>query len=310
MITVELLNQNETLKNLTEEQKNTIATLSLNDENVVIAAKTREHYDGIDKDVLEASGIAKEQREKTYDYLKRAFGVVKNRAGDLEVLKTEISDLKSKNADLQAKIKEGGGAAFQQQIRDKDDQISRLESQINTSKIDYEGKLAEKEAANLNLQIGFRFDQALVGKKFKSGIPQSAIDATLKAAKMNVLAKGTPEFQEDAEGNKIVVFRDRNERIIPNPENLQKPFTAKELYLKELADILDQGQNRKGAGTKPGEGGTATTIAIGEARTKTEAVTIIKQSLASQGIVATSPDYQDKFNEAYKANKVSELPLR
>lgn len=315
MITNELLDKTEILKDLSPEQKDAITTLSQNDENTVIAAKTRAIYDGIDNDVVTATGLQKEAREKTYDFLKRAFGDLKKVAEEkgkgMEEFTKQIETLKAAKTALEAKIKEGGNAKFQQQLEDKNNRISNLESQIKTSLIDFEKRLLEKEDENIGLQIGFQFDQALVGKKFKQGIPEVAINATLKAAKTKVLSKGNPEFSKDENGKKIVVFRDDEGMLIKNPENLQKPFTATELYLSELSEILEEKRMQNGAGTQNGKNRDSTmSINIGEAKTKVEAEKAISADLSAKGIAKTSPDYQKAFNAAWNDNNVSSLPLR
>ena len=103
-LTNELLNANASLAGLTDEQKAAIVEMSANDENTVIANKTREIYDGLDADILATSGISKNGGEKTYDYAKRAIGEIKGQAGNAAELRTRVTELENEKtpADLKA----------------------------------------------------------------------------------------------------------------------------------------------------------------------------------------------------------------
>ena len=67
MLKKDIILQQEVLKDLTAEQVQAIETLSKNDENIVLGEKTGRDAQGIETDVLEATGIPKNQGEKYYD---------------------------------------------------------------------------------------------------------------------------------------------------------------------------------------------------------------------------------------------------
>lgn len=54
-LTIDVLRANAALAGLTDEQLTAITTLSVNDENSVIAKKTGEIYGGLDTDILAVS---------------------------------------------------------------------------------------------------------------------------------------------------------------------------------------------------------------------------------------------------------------
>ena len=321
MLTIDLLKQNDILKDLKPEQLAAIQTLSQNDENVVIARKTREIYDFVDTEVEKASGLKKETSEKTSAYAARVIGQMKQSGEGSKKLQEKIDALKSDKAKLEKQLKEGKGdealkAKISEQertIADKEKVISDLQNQSTATTKEWKAKLQKANSENMDLALSFEFEKTNADLTFLPNIPQAAINATLKDAKAAVLAKGKPEFF-DNNGKKDVRFRDKDNNIIANPENLQNPFTLSELYKNELvkAEILDKGKQQQGAGTRAnasgGKGGQ--TVSISGAKTKTEATEAIKQSLLSQGISTSHQDYQTKFNEAYSTPEVQALPLR
>ena len=66
MITIEMLNTQQALSGLTDEQKQAIALLSKNDEEVVIGNRFREVYNQLDATIAKETGIARNGDEKTY----------------------------------------------------------------------------------------------------------------------------------------------------------------------------------------------------------------------------------------------------
>ena len=106
----ELLKANAATASLTDEQVAAVVEMSRNDEASVIGPKTGEIYGGLDKDILEASGIEKNGTEKTYDYAKRVIGVIKGQVGDNQELQNQIKSLTADKSRLEAELAKGGDA--------------------------------------------------------------------------------------------------------------------------------------------------------------------------------------------------------
>ena len=320
MLTVDLLKQNEILKSLDDNVLQAIEKLSANDENAVIARKVRETYDNIDKKVSELSGLNKGISEKTSDFTARAISEAQKTGGDSSTLKGEIETLRTQKQDLERRLKNSAGdeglkrqlTKLEQAVNDKEKTILDLQGQVQNVAKEYEGKLTKAQEDNLRLGLDYQFEKAITGVKFAKNIPEAAIKASLKAAKQNVLEKGTPEFFDDAAGFKNVRFRDAQGMVINNPENLQNPFTLPELLTKELQSfgIIEEGRVQNGAGTQAGKSAQNNSVSITGAKTKSEASSLIKESLMSQGISTSHPEYQAKFDEAYKTPEIESLPLR
>ena len=64
MITIEMLAADAALAGLTDEQKNAIALMSKNDEEVVIGNRFREVYNRLDESIAKETGIARNGDER------------------------------------------------------------------------------------------------------------------------------------------------------------------------------------------------------------------------------------------------------
>ena len=174
---------------------------------------------------------------------------------------------------------------------------TKFEEQAKTHKTELFGLRVENELTNV-----------LNGLKFKAEIPANVTKTFVNAAISKV--KGlNPDYVDDVNGGKRLVFRDSNGVAISNPTNLA-PYTEAELLGNELKDIIAI-KGAKGTGTQvDGGGGNNDTVTIGNARTQQEAMTIISKSLCAQGFTAGSKEYQTKLDAAWAENKVKSLPVK
>lgn len=315
MITVEMLNQNTALSGLTDAQKAAIAELSKNDEATVIGTKIGALHGQYDADILNASGIAKNNGEKSYDYLKRVLSDYKTKLDSSKTLAAQLKTSQDKVAELEKKIAEGAAdESLKQQLKDAKHQVVQLQTQLtqkgeelNKAKSDYEQK--EK-----NLQVGFAFTNATAGIKFKAGIAESVQKILLSAAKDEILAKGTPDFIDDGKGGKVLVLRDENGNTLNNPKNNLNPYTLNELIMEtSLKDVIDTGKQQPGGGTKPivnTTGGASEVLDLSGIKTQIDADRAIETYLLSTGLTRDSAEFGDKVLEIRNENNVSELPIR
>ena len=108
MITIEMLNQSESLSGLTDAQKLAITVLSKNDEASVIGTKIGALHGQYDSDILSISGISKIDGEKTYDYLKRVLNDYKTKLDGSKTLSAQLEASKKKVTELETKLAAGG----------------------------------------------------------------------------------------------------------------------------------------------------------------------------------------------------------
>ena len=309
MITADILKANEHLAKLTDEQIALIVTLSTNDVNAEIGKKIGELYRQLDTTIDASTGIARNGDEKTYNYLERAIKELKGGMPNVDEMKGKIKTLTEEKTRLEALIAEGS----------KDTETAKLlnqaKAELKSTKDLYIGlqtKLDEQAKTHKTELFGLRVENeltnALNGLKFKAEIPANVTKTFVNAAISKV--KGlNPDYVDDVNGGKRLVFRDSNGVAISNPTNLA-PYTAAELLGNELKDIIAI-KGAKGTGTQVDGGGSNNdTVTIGNARTQQEAMTIISKSLCAQGLTAGSKEYQTKLDAAWAENKVKSLPVK
>ena len=309
MITADILKANEHLAKLTDEQISSIVTLSTNDVNAEIGKKIGELYRQLDTTIDTSTGIARNGDEKTYNYLERAIKELKGGIPNADEMKGKIKTLTEEKTRLEALISEGS----------KDTETAKLlnqaKAELKSTKDLYIGlqtKFDEQAKTHKTELFGLRVENeltnALNGLKFKAEIPANVTKTFVNAAISKV--KGlNPDYIDDVNGGKRLVFRDSNGVAISNPTNLA-PYTAAELLGNELKDIIAI-KGAKGTGTQvDGGGGNNDTVTIGNARTQQEAMTIISKSLCAQGLTAGSKEYQTKLDAAWAENKVKSLPVK
>ena len=309
MITADILKANEQLAKLTDEQIASIVTLSTNDVNAEIGKKIGELYRQLDTTIDTSTGIARNGDEKTYNYLERAIKELKGGMPNVDEMKGKIKTLTEEKTRLEALISEGS----------KDTETAKLlnqaKAELKSTKDLYLGlqtKFDEQAKTHKSELFGLRVENeltnALNGLKFKAEIPANVTKTFVNAAISKV--KGlNPDYVDDVNGGKRLVFRDSNGVAISNPTNLA-PYTAAELLGNELKDIIAI-KGAKGTGTQvDGGGGNNDTVTIGNARTQQEAMTIISKSLCAQGLTAGSKEYQTKLDAAWAENKVKSLPVK
>lgn len=309
MITADILKANEQLAKLTDEQIASIVTLSTNDVNAEIGKKIGELYRQLDTTIDTSTGIARKGDEKTYNYLERAIKELKGSMPNVDEMKGKIKTLTDEKIRLEALIAEGSKDTETAQL------LNQAKAELKSTKDLYLGlqtKFDEQAKTHKSELFGLRVENeltnALNGLKFKAEIPANVTKTFVNAAISKV--KGlNPDYVDDVNGGKRLVFRDANGVAISNPTNLA-PYTAAELLGNELKDIIAI-KGAKGTGTQVEGGGINNdTVTIGNARTQQEAMTIISKSLCAQGLTAGSKEFQTKLDAAWAENKVKSLPVK
>lgn len=314
MITIEMLNQSESLKGLTDAQKLAITTLSSNDEATVIGTKIGALHGQYDADIFSISGIGKADGEKTYDYLKRVLGDYKTKLDGTKTLSAQLEAQKKKVTELEAKLAAGGSdEAVKQQLKDARHQVTQLQTQLTTKTEELDKAKKDYEQKEKDLQVGFAFTNATAGIKFKADVSEPVRKILLAAAKDEILAKGTPDFIDDGNGGKKLVLRDAAGNTFNNPKNNLNPYTIEELVMEtSLKDVIDTGKQQPGGGTKPNPQPDHRTfnLDLSTAKTQQEADIQIENYLLSTGLTRDNVEFGNKALEIRNENNVSNLPIR
>ena len=314
MITIEMLNQSESLKGLTDAQKLAITTLSSNDEATVIGTKIGALHGQYDADILSISGISKADGEKTYDYLKRVLGDYKTKLDGTKTLSAQLEAQKKKVTELEAKLAAGGSdEAVKQQLKDARHQVTQLQTQLTAKTEELDNAKKDYEKKEKDLQVGFAFTNATAGIKFKADVSEPVKKILLAAAKDEILAKGTPDFIDDGNGGKKLVLRDAAGNTLNNPKNNLNPYTIEELVMEtSLKDVIDTGRQQSGGGTQPNPSPSHRTVNLdlSTAKTQQEADVQIENYLLSTGLTRDNVEFGNKALEIRNENNVSDLPIR
>ena len=315
MITKEILVANSALAGLTEDQINAIITINNNDVAGEIGKKTSEIYQKFDQLTKDATGVDRfmgATPEKTYDYLPRAIQEMKKNLGDNEALKTQIKNLTAEKTHLEEELAKGAGAEVQRQLDQTKAELANTKNQYNT----LQSQMAEKEKAHQAEIFGIRVDNDLnvasKGMQFKSEIPASVQTILLQNAYTKI--KGmNPDYIDDGNGGKRLVFRGQDGAVLNNPENQLNPYTAGELLARELKDVLAVKREVTGSGTKPLGGGSGAgdpAVDVSGAKSQTEAQEILTKQFLAQGMTIGSDQFQEAMDKAWKDNNIINLPIR
>ena len=179
-LTTELLKANAATATLTDEQVSAVVEMSKNDEASVIGQKTGEIYGGLDKDILEASGIEKNGTEKTYDYAKRVIGVIKGQVGDNQELQNQIKSLTADKSRLEAELAKGGDAETKRLLAQKEADLANVTKEFTELKTKYDNAEADHAKAILNMRMEGEFKG--VNVTFKKDLPKTVTDVLMDQA--------------------------------------------------------------------------------------------------------------------------------
>ena len=311
-LTQDMIKANEVLAELSEDQITAISTLSLNDENTVISSKIGELHGKYDADILASAGVEKNQGEKSYDYMKRAFGGLKTQVDGSAGLATKVTAYEADIANLKKQITDGStDEVTKQSLRDAEDKLSALQTLYDTDKGNWATEKDEFASKITGIQVSTQFDTAMSGLKFKAGYSDSAKQMLLKSTKAEILAEHKVGWVE-TDGEKTMVFRDDKGEILKNKNNALNPYTAAELIQEKLKDSLDAGVKKPGGGTgNPGGGGSATIdlVDISGAKTQVQADDIIVKYLMQTGETRGTVSFTEKQMKLRDDNEVAKLPM-
>lgn len=310
MLTLDMLKANTTLAGLSDEQFAAIATMSQNDENTVIANKVGALHGQYDADILAATGVAKNEGEKTFNYMKRVLTQFKAAADGQQTYLNEINSLKAEKAALEKKLADGAAdAALKQKLADTETRLAQMQEQYNADKNAFAKEKKDYENKIKAVKVDFAFDKAFSGLSFKDGIDDSVKAVLLQDAKQKILAKGTPDFV-DVNGVSTLVFRDANGATLNNPNNNLQPYSALELLqgVDSLKSILGTGQ--KGGGTGPLPSNTSGVLDLSGVKTQVQADEVISKHLMDKGYTRYSTEFVNESAKLRSELGVDKLPLR
>ena len=316
MITREILVANAALAGLTDEQINAIITINNNDVAGEIGKKTSETYQRFDQLIKEATGedrLMGATPEKTYDYLPRAVQAMKTKLGDNSALQNQIQTLTAEKTRLEAELAKGAGAEVQRQLDQTKAELANTKTQYNELQTRLNKAQEDHQKEIFGIRVENDLNVASKGLQFKTEIPASVQQILLQNAATKI--KGmNPDYVDDGNGGKRLVFRGQDGAVLNNPENQLNPYTAGELLARELKDVLAVKREIPGGGTKPpvggGSGAETPSFDVSGAKSQTEAQEILTKQFLAQGMTIGSDQFQEAMDKAWKDNNIVNLPLR
>ena len=292
MINKEILTNN--VPELSEEQATKLETIF----NNALGQRIGEIHGQYDADILAVTGRQKPSGVKTYEHMKSILTEFKNNTSG-EELKSQLEALKAENKNLEEKIKSDDGS----------ETINQLRAAYEAEKNEWQKQLAEKDQRMTANQENQEFDKAFSGLKRKdySVISESLQQAAFKQEVADLKAETTRVFE-----NGKMIFKDKDGKTLLNKKNNLEPYTAAELLAerKAIKDILDEGKHAAGAGTGAQGVNNKVSISIGAAKTRVEGTEAIRTALFAEGLTVNDPEFQKRFDTAYKENEISKLPLK
>lgn len=309
-LTAAIIKANAALAGLTDEQISVIETLSTNDEASVIGQRIGALHGQYDTDVMTVAGVAKNQGEKSYDYVKRVLGELKAKADSVSTIEGQITTLKQEKADLEKQLREKStDPAVKQKLIDTEKALVDLQTLYRKEKDEWQTKDEGYKKDLRDFKVGSIFDLSLSKMSFLPTLPESVKNTFINKVKSDLLNEFTPEFvQED--GAEVVRFRDKDNNLVTNPANGLKPFSVDEILADRLKDVLES-DYKPGAGTGPSRKPAVTTkLDITTAKTQVAADELIEAHLLKSGLSRTNPEFAEKHQALRTELNVSKLPIQ
>lgn len=196
-----------------------------------IGEKISEVHSAYDKDIQALTGETKGGTEKSYDYLKRAVGTV-------------LTTRQTKIAELEQTIANGNGDAT---LKAQLDQLKEKETQYQADIKDRDTKLFQKDVA-LDIRDGLR------ELKFDGSVKESLRKLAISNATNNILALATTE--KDAAGNEHIRYVRDGKVLLDDKGQAATAAFLLTKELTDVLDAGQSGAGGGGSGgTGGGKGG-------------------------------------------------------
>src|SRR6056297_1244060 len=148
-LTKDIIKDQSALQSLTDEQLTALEKLSANSEQAAVKdaidTTTSKMWDRLDADIKEVFGKDKPREVKSWQLLKQTLTEAKEQASKANSIEESLTKLQSEKKVLEDQLKQGdksdllGGRIekLEQQIKDRDNQLEALESQVQTKEEEY-----------------------------------------------------------------------------------------------------------------------------------------------------------------------------
>lgn len=207
---------------------------------------TNDIHTGYRKDVLELTGIDRNEGEKDYDYMKRAVSTklhgLQEYEGKVKTLSEQLEDLKKngvKDKDAFEEVKKREEAIKEQAKKREEELTSKIEQLTSANKQNKVNNVISEAMSKIRSQL--KAAEAFGGEKFREDIIATRLETFNKMYK--------PIIQE----NGAIIWHDINDKPVME-ESTYEPKGAGELLVDTFKDMIDTTRHQGGAGGAGSEG--------------------------------------------------------
>ena len=326
MLTLDDLKGNDQLAGITDEQLTIIAKMSKKDEDVKIGAKTKAHWENLDRDVLEVLGIEKMNEEASHESFKRGLLALKEKyknPNGLDEYKTKIAELEQSNKDLANRLSEGAKNGTTDEALKKENERLLQKTKDNQSLIaslkasqEKERKTFDEEKTKLvgslkefELKNDFAAALAKSGRKFSDRYEgeegQKDLQQLLELRTANLIESLNVDTIEE-NGKKIKVLRGKDGEILRDEGN--NYVSAGDKYLESIGSLLQAPRTAAGTGGKAPKSGNRTSLNL-TGMSQIKADEAIAAYVSAEGIPSGTKEYNERRLEIRTQHNVRELPM-
>jgi len=293
-----------TYSSSTEEGKEILNNFAIAEYDKKIKDKVSEIHTAYDNDIHEILGERKETNQKSYDFVKKLVGELK----ELRIKSPDDKDEKIKELNLKIKEFEDSGShnehwknTYEEALKKWEEKEQELNDSIKTIKSEFSGNTVLSE-----------LNAAKAGLKFIDSIPDEAINAMYEVEKNKILKNAK------IENGKITYF---NEDGSPAMNESYKPVSAQEILAKSLGVVLAVKESSGGGAPAnikfgeihtEGEGDNAKSKLVLDKesfKSKTEFQEVAAKALKNQGVAMGDEKYDALLDGAYAEYEVEKLEM-
>ena len=191
-----------------------------------IGARIKEVHTSYDNDLYELTGKRRKDDEPTYDFMKRHFSELKEKADSTILLENQIKELNTK-------IRDGSGDETLKR------QLKSYEQKHNDALKEWTREKEELQGKFNTYRVDAALDNSLAGLKFRADLPEAVVKSYIDSVKSDLRSKAI--LQDDQ-----LVFKNGEDGILVDNTTL-KPISAASILNDKLKDIL-AGDGVKGLG--------------------------------------------------------------
>lgn len=304
MLKVENLKANDKLKELSDEQLSTIASLSEVDETISFKEKINTEigkmHQKYEDDIFSITGKKKNEGEKSFEYMKREFKSLKENQSSEET-KTKLSELEKINKELKEKVKSGNVSdSFKTEMEKQASTIELLNNTLEQERSKYSNGLKAKDQEIFDNKFSIEQNRVMSEISLINSIPEAARTG-LKESALSKVKESYKSSYMSLGGKDVLTFTDKeNNTLLTNADGT--PKTLSDLMNDNLVGMIES-KTEKTSGANNSKTKSTTNVNFLNATTKQEADELITNQLKADGLDISKAEFHIKKREIKTENK-------